>query len=285
MGAYPEACETMSRKAPSDPPAAPRPLDRRQSVQSADTAMAVLRRLSDLGGSASLSGLAAAVGDSPAKVHRYLVSLVQAGMVEQDPVSQRYLLGAEVIRMGLIAMRLAEPVRLCEPALVRLREALGVTCFVAVMGNQGPTIMRIEEPDLPVTVNVRAGSVMSLLWSATGRVFYGLLDESRTQDMVAREIDATSPARRAASGSAAALRSLRAEVRDQGMAVVRDTYLPGISAVAVPVFDCAGRVCAVLTALGASGGFDPAPEGRVAQALLREAEATSARMGRGPASA
>ena len=46
---------------------------------------------------------------------------------------------------------------------MRLREGLEVTCFVAVMGNKGPTVMRFEEPGLPVTVNVRAGSVMSML--------------------------------------------------------------------------------------------------------------------------
>jgi DNA-binding IclR family transcriptional regulator len=45
------------------------------------------------------------------------------------------------------------------------------------MGNKGPTIVRIEEPGLPVTVNARVGSVMPLLWSATGRVFLGMLDD------------------------------------------------------------------------------------------------------------
>ncbi|RYZ07156.1 MAG: IclR family transcriptional regulator, partial [Comamonadaceae bacterium] len=64
--------------------------------------------------------------------------------------------------------------------------------------------------------------------------------------------------------------------------VVRDTYQRGISAVAAPLFDHAGHVCAVITALGASGGFDPALEGVIATAVRREAEAASALLGAMP---
>jgi DNA-binding IclR family transcriptional regulator len=266
----------------SGSPVPARPLERRQSVQSADTAMAVLKRLADVGGSATLTALAQGVGDSPAKVHRYLVSLVRAGMVEQDAESQRYRLGPEVIRMGLAAMRLSDPVRLAEPALVRLRETLDVTCFVAVMGNRGPTILRIEEPGLPVTVNVRAGSVLSMLWSATGRVFLALLDDAPTRALADQELASVPADRRPAIEGARGLEALCAGIREQGLAVVRDTYLPGISAVAVPLFDFTGRACAVLTALGASGGFDASADGLVAQALREEARGTSLRLGHRP---
>src|SRR5256885_17007304 len=77
-----------------------------------------------------------------------------------------------------------------------LREALQVTSFVAVMGNLGPTIVRFEEPGLPVTVNVRVGSVMSLLWSATGRAFFAFMDDdARVDALLAREL-AEAPAAR-----------------------------------------------------------------------------------------
>jgi DNA-binding IclR family transcriptional regulator len=68
-------------------------------------------------------------------------------------------------------------------------------------------------------------------------------------------------------------------VQQARCASVKDTYLRGISAVAAPVYDYAGRVCAVLTALGATGGFDPAIDGPIAMAVRREAEATSAILG------
>jgi len=254
-------------------------MERRQRVQSAETGMVVLKGLAAIGGSASLTALASHVGESPAKVHRYLASLMQEGMVDQDSTTQRYVLGPELIQIGLAAMRQAEPIRQSEPALVRLRESLEITCFVAVMGNRGPTIMRFEEPGLPVTVNVRAGSVMSLLWSATGRVFLGLLDEARVRTMAADELAAATTEMRALLPASDPIEALRREIGTAGCATVRDTYLRGISAVAAPVYDFTGRVCAVITALGATGGFDPAVDGDIACAVRREAHATSLRLG------
>jgi len=74
---------------------------------------------------------------------------------------------------------------------------------------------------------------------------------------------------------------LRRDVQKARCASVKDTYLRGISAVAAPVYDYAGRVCAVLTALGATGGFDPAIDGPIAAAVRQEARAASAILGHG----
>lgn len=260
-------------------PTPPRALERRQRVQSAEMGMAVLKGLAGLGGNAGLTALATHVGESPAKVHRYLVSLIQEGMVEQEAGSQRYFLGPGLIQIGLAAMRQAEPIRLAEPALIRLRESLEITCFVAVMSNKGPTIMRFEEPGLPVTVNVRAGSVMSMLFSATGRVYLGLLDEARIRKIAEDELASSSAEMRAMLPATNAIDSVRAEVRALRCAVVRDIYLPGISAVAAPIYDFTGRVCASITALGPSGGFDPSADGVIGKAVCLEARETSARLG------
>ncbi len=274
---------STSKKANVLPPESvpPRNRDRRQRVQSAEVGMAVLKGLARLGGRASLTALSAHVGESPAKVHRYLVSLVEAALVVQDSGSQHYHLGAEAIQIGLAAMRQADPIRVAEPALIRLREALEVTCFVAVMGNRGPTIVRFEEPGLPVTVNVRAGSVLSMLWSATGRAFLGFLDESRVRAMAEEELMAAPVELRRQLDPDDPLGVLRRDIVAAQCAPVHDTYLRGISAVAAPVYDYAGRVCAVLTALGASGGFDPSAEGPIAAAVRREAAAASALLGHG----
>ena len=257
----------------------PAPRERRQRVQAAETGMAVLKGLAHLGGRSSLTALSTHVAESPAKVHRYLASLMEEGLVSQDAASQHYYLGTEAIQIGLAAMRQADPIRAAEPCLIRLRESLEVTCFIAVMGNKGPTIVRFEEPGLPVTVNVRAGSVMSMLWSATGRAFLGLLDESRVVALAEQELAAATPEMRATLDAADPIGQLRREVKLARCASVKDTYLRGISAVAAPVYDYAGRVCAVLTALGATGGFDPALGGPIALAVQREAQATSTLLG------
>lgn len=252
---------------------------RRQGVQAIGTGMAVLKGLARLGGIASLTRLACHIGENPAKVHRYLVSLIEEGMVAQDPRSQQYRLGLEAVLVGVAAMRQADPVRVGETSLIRLRDTLDVTCFVAVMGNKGPTIVRFEEPGLPVTVNVRVGSVLSMLWSATGRVFLGLLGEARVRAMAEEELALLSGEARSQLDLHEPIDTLRDEVAANGCATVVDTNLKGISAVAAPVYDYAGHLCAVLTALGATGGFDASLDGPIAQAVRQEAMAMSAQLG------
>lgn len=263
-----------------DESAAPGPHQRRQRVQAAETCLAVLKALATLGGRASLTAIGAAVGESPAKVHRYLASLVAEGLVEQDRGGTQYALGGEAIRVGLAAMRQSDPIRMAEPALAYLRESLQVTSFIAIMGNLGPTIVRFEEPSLPVTVNVRAGSVMSMLWSATGRAFFAFMDEQAQADaLLARELEQAPADKRAWLDGRDPLGCLRAEIRAAGCASIRDTNLPGISAVAAPLYDYTGHVVAVLCALGASGGFDPDPQGPVARAVCEQASQVSASLG------
>jgi DNA-binding IclR family transcriptional regulator len=253
--------------------------ERRQRVQSASTAMAVLKGLAAIGGRASLTALASHIGESPAKVHRYLVSLMEEALVAQESGTQQYVLGTECLAIGLAAMRLADPIRLAEPSLVHLRESLEITCFIAVMGNRGPTIVRFEEPGLPVTVNVRAGSVMSLLWSATGRVFLGLLDESRVRALAEEELLHSSADLLALLDRNDPIGQIMRDVQAVQCATVKDTNLKGISAVAAPLFDFNGRLCATLTALGATGGFDSSIDGAIAEAVRQEAQAISARLG------
>jgi DNA-binding IclR family transcriptional regulator len=124
--------------------------------------------------------------------------------------------------------------------------------------------------------------VMSMLWSATGRAFLGSLHERAVLAMAQEELAHASPGQRALLDAKEPIEALRRSVRTAGCAAVRDTNLPGISAVSTPLHDHTGRVCAVLTALGASGGFDAAVDGPVAQALRREAEAISELLGYRP---
>lgn len=252
---------------------------RRQRVQAIETGMGVLKALTELGGRASLTVLSRHIQENPAKVHRYLASLVEEGLLVQDPVSAHYLLGPESIRIGLAAMRLADPTRVAEPELIKLRERLEMTCFVAVMGNAGPTIVRFEEPGLPVTLNVRVGTVLPLLWSATGHVCLAFLDGTRVRALATKELRRATASRRALLAPRDPMAVIRSEVHDRGMAVVKDTNLQGISALAAPIFDFSGRAKAVLTVLGPTGSFDLSADAEVARVLLETAGAISDALG------
>jgi len=251
----------------------------RRKVQSAEIGLAVLHKLAMMGGAASITALSAELEENPAKVHRYLVSLVQSGFVYQDPGSSRYVLGPQSIFVGLIAQRQAQPLRAATAELAALLDELNVTCFVALMGEKGPMIMRWDDPRELVTVNVRAGSVLPLLWSATGRVFAAYAPSPQVDQLMREELRSASAAHRQEIGTLKDARRIIDTVRQHGVATVDGTLLAGISGLAVPVLSVDGRAVAALAALGVSGNFDVSLEGPIAQALRAAGVRASRKLG------
>ncbi|WP_241134789.1 IclR family transcriptional regulator, partial [Achromobacter xylosoxidans] len=176
--------------------------DSSTGIQSAEIALDVLTRLAELGGAVSVSELGRSLDMPRAKAHRYLVSLERRGYVEQDPASARYRLGPQALHTGLAALAEVDFVKVAAGCLEDLSAAIGQTVFLSVWGQHGPTIVQWRDARLPVTVNVRVGSVLPLLNSATGRVFAAWLPEPLALPRALAEWDA---ARRQGADTAALL--------------------------------------------------------------------------------
>lgn len=254
-----------------------------QKVQSAETGMIVLKTLGQLAGAASLTQLAGRLQEHPAKVHRYLSSLVSSGFVYQEPATGRYVLGSEAILLGLAAQRQSNAITLAAAATVELVETLNVSCFVAVLSNHGPVIVRWEEPLQAIVINVRIGSLVPVLWSATGLAFAAFQKSALVDALITQELAAATEEQRRQLPHRNAVEAMLEGFRTQGCTWVRDTVLRGVSAVAAPVFDTAGHVPAVIVAIGVSDSFDVRPDGPNALALRRAASAVSQRLGYLPA--
>lgn len=249
-------------------------------IQSLETGVRLLQALAAANGAMSLKDLAAAARMPASKAHRYLVSFIRTDMVEQDPASGRYGLGAAALNLGLAALGQIDVVRLASAALADLSAAIDESALLAVWGNRGPTIIRWEEGSRPVTVSVRVGSVMPLLTSATGRVFAAYLPAAATRALIAAE-RRQAPLRSGvrATLSSAEIDRLLAEVRRRGLSRVRGDLQPGVAAFGAPVFDHQGRLAAAIAVLGQEGLFDTGWNGAVAKALHATAARLSKRIG------
>jgi DNA-binding IclR family transcriptional regulator len=253
----------------------------------------LLRALADHGRPLALKDLAAAAGMPAAKAHPYLVSYGRLGLVERVAETGHYGLGPLALQMGLIALHQYDPVRLATPLIESLAQQTGQTCAIAVWGHRGPTIVRVAEAPTPVHVTLSHGAVMSLTGTASGRLFaaFGPRDVvQRALDEEARQARGASPspkapkARRAPGpapgfGRGAAFDEAIAQVRAAGLARVDGLVVPGIRAMAAPVFDARGALVVGLTAVGPEATFDLAPGGPLATALRRAAERLSAGLG------
>lgn len=254
--------------AKAKPAAAPRG---QRGIQSVEVGGQLLRALAHHGRPMALKDLAREAGMTPAKAHPYLVSFGKLGLIEQTNASGHYGLGALAMQLGLISLQQFDPVRLATPRLAELARTLGHTVAIAVWGNRGATIVRIEEAPSAVHVNMRHGTVMSLRGTASGRLFAAHLPPARVREALALEGDGGVIDR----GLAAELERIRAERISRAV----DAAVPGVSALAAPVFDGQQQIVLGLIAIGPSPVFDTAPDGALAIELLRVAAELSSQLG------
>jgi len=249
-----------------------------RGIQSVEIGLRVAKILAEAPGALQLKELAARAGLSASKTHRYLVSLVRIGLVRQ--IDGRYDLGGMALDFGLAALARIDVVRMASPALASVRDQTGATTFLAVWGYNGPTIVRWEESSQPVTLNVRVGSIMPLLTSATGRLFAAFLPTEQTEAMLRAETQnlrkrGARPSRRTLND----FRRLQNEIRSTGISPADGTQLASVSALSAPIFDIEGRMVAAITSLGPRGDFDCSTNGTAAQVLLKVTRELSTAMG------
>ncbi|MBL8324400.1 MAG: IclR family transcriptional regulator [Rubrivivax sp.] len=250
---------------PRDAPAAAQ-----RGIQSIEVGGALLKALAHHGRPLPLKDLAARAGMAPAKAHPYLVSFGKIGLIERD-ASGRYGLGPLAMQLGLISLQALDPVALGSPLVEQLAAELGHTTALAVWGNHGATIVRVAEAIAPVHVSVRHGTVMSLRATASGRLFAAHLPRAQVMAALRAEGEPT----RIEPELATELE----RIRGAGFARVQGLALPGVSAMAAPVFDSSGAMVLALTVIGPSAQLEGHAGRHAAQLLAEAARGLSAQLG------
>jgi DNA-binding IclR family transcriptional regulator len=252
--------------------------DGKNGVQSLEIGMAILRAISGGHRAMMLKDIAAAADMPASKVHRYIVSLVRSGLVEQDPMSSRYDLGPFALSLGLVAVDRLDRVKLGLSAIAELRDEINQTTALAVWSDNGPVIIRSLRPYRPITVNVVTGTALQLLTSASGRVFAAWLPRQATEALIGRE--RATLALPAELQTTAGIDALLEKVRADRLSVVNDYHLvPGVAAAAAPVFNFKHELTLSVLAIGVKDVINLSPDGRVVTALKRCAESLSLRLG------
>jgi DNA-binding IclR family transcriptional regulator len=210
-------------------------------IQSLDSALRVLEAMSEAGTPLSLSELARRVDMPASKVHRYLASFVNSGLVAQAGKSGKYDLGPGAIALGLSAMSRLDFVNRTADALPDLCAETGFTAMLSIWGNFGPTIIRWERAAGFIVTTLGLGTTMPLLGSATGRAFLAWAQPNVIAARLAEE--------RVANPSLDT-RAIAEQVRGDGYAWVSGDLIPGLAAISAPVLNWQGEIEAAVTLIG-----------------------------------
>lgn len=271
----PPAARKTAKAAPADRPG-------RRGIQSIEIGFRILDYLLTALRPVPLKMIAAGTGMSAANVHYYLVSFQAVGIVRQEADTGCYALGPYALKLGMAAIEQFDVFTAARPVMAELATTIGHTVFLGVWGNRGPTIVyRVEGGASRPIIELRVGSVLTLLRSALGRNFLAHLPPDLTRPMLAQELAEGAPNGRRPKaddtpGSPAEVADMTAAIRRNGISRCRDALLANFTSLSAPIFDQTGFMIAAITLMGPIGVLDDDLAGPTAQALRDQARAISA---------
>jgi DNA-binding IclR family transcriptional regulator len=222
-------------------------------------AFGVLELVAHADGPLSLDQVTQLCGLPKPSVYRILGTLQRGGLVQREPASKRYCIGARLSRLALEVM-MRSPQRARRHAILQqLVAEVGETCNLTMLdGNEVLYLDRVETTS-PVRVHLAAGSRVPLHCTASGKLFLSQLSESQAATLLG-----PGPYRRYTESTIvdpAALQKELRRIRSEGIGTDVGEFLEGSVALSVPVTDAQGRVCATVAVHG------PAPRVTLRRAM------------------
>jgi IclR family transcriptional regulator, pca regulon regulatory protein len=235
------------------------PRDSRFS-QSLERGLAVLRCFTPKRPELGISEIADELEMSKSTVHRYAVTLVSLGYLEQLNPSHKYRLGLRVADLGMSAMNATGLKEHAHPSLQELRQTSGYTVGLAVL--DGAEIRYLDRlpsfrrEQAKIDLNLRPGSTLPAHRTALGKVLLAHLPEDELRRRIEGIGDLGGDAKRTIASRDALLSQL-ARVREAGLAVSDGEHAPMLLSIAVPVRNDVGDVVAAIDITAPSSTISP----------------------------
>lgn len=222
-----------------------------------------------------LSEVAAAAAVTEATAHRLLKSLIAEGFVEQT-AGRRYRLSLDFFSLAALAGNPNNLRDLCRPSLIRLAATLNDTVFLLV--RSGFHAVCVDRAEGPVPIRTFTGDIGGRVPLGIGQgslvILAHLPDDEREAVIrfnLPRLLD-IGPI------DEVYLRIEIAKTLKNGYSATETGILPGMSGVAVPIFDTGGRVVAALSIGTLKERVMEDRLGMVVELLQREAKAIGERV-------
>ncbi|MCW3069708.1 MAG: putative IclR-family transcriptional regulator [Solirubrobacterales bacterium] len=228
-----------------------------------------------------IADIADELGMSRSTTHRYVITLVALGYLEQG-ASRKYRLGLRVTDLGMSALNSTGLREHARPYLEELRQRTSYTASLAVL--DGADVLYIDHVrsyrrrQSQTDVEQNPGSRLPAYCTAMGKLLLANLPDPDQRDLLA----STKPAKRGPNTitSKRALRDELEQVRDAGFAVNDEELASELFAIAAPVRD-AGREVVAAVGLSAHSAMISLEEmvDALSPHLVSTADRISARLG------
>lgn len=246
-----------------------------QAVRSIERAIDILYCLAE--GEKGLVEIGRQVNLGKATVHRQLTSLINKGIVAQNPATNDYTLGPGFFRLLHNSLKSYDPlVAVAYEPMIRLNKLSDETIMLHVVkGTQRVCIAEVKSTqDISYTVGV--GNSVPIYVGAAGKVIFGYMPE-KTRERLLADLPLT-PVTENTITDKERLLEAAAEAAEKGYAMSFGERSIGAAGISVPVL--AGKqAIAVLSILGPSFRFNREKMLGYLAPLQAEAEVIARKMG------
>ncbi len=214
------------------------------TIRSLDRAMALLHRLGAADG-LSLTELAQASGEAPATVYRVLCTLQAHDMVEPDPATQLWYVGAGTFRAGTAFLRRTSVIERARGPMQALMRDTGETANLGIEQRDEVLFLSQVETHQAIRAFFPPGTRSPMHVSGIGKALLAWLGAARLRDMIARRgLERFTPQ---SLTTQAALSADLAATRARGYAFDDEERAPGMRCIAAAVFNAHGEPVAGLS--------------------------------------
>ena len=242
-------------------------------IRAAVRALAIFDAFDNEHLSLSLPEIAERIGMPKTTAFRLIDTLERTGfLVRMD--NQRYCLSLKLARLGGLVRSTLNIRAIARPTMLDVNEQTSETITLnAIVGNDRMVLDAVDTPS-PLMSMARPGERLPLLVSASARILMAYMRPERLEQVLAANVR-SNPFDRAAFDREVA------RFRRQGYGISRGQRVPGLTAVAVPIFDINNEVHYCLSLTGPSVRVDSRDQ-QLALIMIAAGREISSRLGASP---
>ncbi|WP_126975843.1 IclR family transcriptional regulator [Frigidibacter oleivorans] len=251
-----------------------------KGAQSVDRALALLLAIGTYGErGAPLAGLCADFGLSKPTCRRLLLSLLNVGLVDQDPKSRHYLLGSASYSLGNLASPRFSLMEHYRSAIVRIAERTGDTCILTMRQGDFCVVIARVEGTYPIRSHmVQPGQRIPLGAGAAGIAILSAMSDEEVVDLVVLNRE-TLNKQFPANTSSVIVKNV-GNARRNGYSLNRGLLFEHAWGIGIPIISTTGQAIGAITVSAVDHRMTEAHISKLVAIMREEKERVSARLER-----
>lgn len=237
-----------------------------KTVRSLERGIDILFSFSKEKPSMTVDEIAIAIGVPRSSVYRFLLSLKNAGLVEQEPQTGRYTLGLRLLELGEIVHSRLELETIAIPFIKELARSCGETVELIVPYNDHGICIYAEESSSPLRLAPGIGQMLPLYAGASVQVLLAWMPEEKRERICFGPLVPLTPN---TICDPQALRERVELIRRKGYVITFGEAYLGSIGIAAPIFDRDRNVVASISVSGPAERMVPDKQEQIVQELKK----------------